>query len=437
MKFQEFIEDFYNNNYDKYKSELNSRLEANNYKLYRYVPVHNIIKSMNEIEINLLHKEQFGIDSLLNKYIYHNKPSFFNDPYDCVFGISTNAFFRELLGYFTEIKGVGEALKLLETNTNIFNLGDVYDELEKIDINANIKNFVKFILDTSKNVVEKQNQFDINQGILDFSKRIMGEPEIFYEFLKPFVANKIDKDKLAISMKDMQEKIGVENLSKVKVDPLNIRLKDFEEMSELAGIAPGFKQAEKKINDSVNDFNKKIFGFIDETFGVASLTTRYNDPLMWSHYALSHTGICIEYDFEEYLENLEDTKMILFPITYSENRVTIDQKFLDKIDLKNIEKKGRKDMLKIFFEGLYTKNTVWKYEDEWRSIVLLKRNTDNYLRKIDFNKITAIYLGNKMKEETVKALINIIEINNDLNNVSVFKMINDISEYKTSAVKIK
>ena len=49
MKAQDFIEDFYKNNYDEYKSELISKLIENNYKLYRYIPIHNLLKSKYKI----------------------------------------------------------------------------------------------------------------------------------------------------------------------------------------------------------------------------------------------------------------------------------------------------------------------------------------------------------------------------------------------------
>lgn len=435
MKAQDFIEDFYNKDFKNYKEKLVSLLEKNSYKLYRYIPIYQFLKTNKKT--NLLHKKQFGFDSLLNKYIFHNKPSFFNDPYDCVFGISSNAYFRELLGQFTEIKGIGETIRQLESNPKIFNLNDARLELDKIDIHPNLRKFVLFILDTSEEIVVKQESFDINKGIKEFTRKIMGEPEIFADLLLPFIESKIDKDKLAIDMKQMQKNIGEDNLTKIKVDPLNIRIDDFKEMSIFAGIAAGFKEAEDKINDSVGDFNKKIFNFIDDRFGIASLTTRYNDALMWSHYASSHSGICIEYDFHDYVDQLNDTLMLLFPVNYSEKRVTIDHTILDRIDLKNIEEQGKKDILKLFFEGLYTKNIVWEYENEWRSITLLKNKTDKEYRKIKVDNISAIYLGNKMNYKTKSALLNIIDHDGVLRGIPIYEMRNDISEYKITEVKIR
>ncbi|MDY0278673.1 MAG: DUF2971 domain-containing protein, partial [Acholeplasma sp.] len=251
-----------------------------------------------------------------------------------------------------------------------------------------------------------------------------------------FMANKTDKNKLAYDIKIMQEKIGEENIAKIKIDPLNIRIDDFKEMSKFAGIAPGFQEAEVRVNDSVDSLNKKIFSFIDDRFGIASLTTRYDDALMWSHYASSHTGICVEYDFKDYIEQLDKASMMLFPVNYSEKRVTIDQSILDKIDLKNIEKQGRKDILKLFIEGLYTKNVVWKYENEWRSIVLIN-NDDINSRKISTIDISALYLGSNMDKETKKALIKLLDKDDELSKIHVFEMRSDISEYKTSVSRIR
>lgn len=240
MKAQDFIKDFLNKDFQDYKDHIFSQLEKNDFKLYRYIPVHQLLKSNKKTKGNLLHKKQFGIDSLLKKYIFHNKPSFFNDPYDCVFGISANAFFREMLGQFTEIKGITEAMRQLENNPKIFNLDDARLELESIEIHPNVRMFITLILDTTQDIVMKQESLDINKSIVEFTNRIMSEPEIFLDLLLTFIANKVDKGKLAYDMKNLQEKIGEENISKIKVDPLNIRIDDFKEMSKFAGIAPGF-----------------------------------------------------------------------------------------------------------------------------------------------------------------------------------------------------
>lgn len=412
-------------------------LKNNDFKLYRYVPIHEFLYGKNKIKKNLLHKKQFGVDSLLNRYIFHNSPSFFNDPYDCVFGISANAFFREILGIFTEVKGVGDVMQQLQNNPSIFNLDEAREELDRYEVAPNIRRFINFVFDLTEEIITKQETIDINQGITLFSKKLMDHPEMYIDLLKPFISQEIDKEKLTNEMKSMQERIGEENITKIKVDPLNIRMDDFKEMSEFAGIASGFQNAEEKIIDSVNNFNEKIFSFIDDQFGIASLTTRFNDALMWSHYASSHTGICIEYDFSNYIDHIDQSQMLLFSVNYSDKRVTIDQTILDKIDLKKIEEEGRKDLLKLFFEGLYTKNSVWKYEDEIRSITLISDKTNNNLRKIIANNISAIYFGNKMTKVTKNTMIKLLSLDTNFSKLRIYEMINDISEFKITPLLVK
>ena len=405
--------------------------------MYRYIPVHLFLSGKNTNKKNLLHKKQFGIDSLLNGYIFHNKPSYFNDPYDCVFGMSTNSFFRELLGQFTEIKGIGNVMLELQNNPSIFSLDDARSELEKYELAPNIKRFIECVFNFAEEVITEQETFDINEGMKSFTKKLMEHPEMYIDLLKPFISQNIDKEKLTSEMKSLQDRIGEESIPKIKVDPSNIRINDFKEISGFAGLSSGFQDAEDKINDSVNNFNDKIFSVIDNHFGIASFTTSFNDALMWSHYASSHTGICIEYDFTDYINHIENSKMLLFPVNYSDRRVTIDQNILDKIDLKNIEEHGRKDLLKVFFEGLYTKNDVWKYEDEWRSITLIKDKEFTNSRKIYTDYISAVYFGNKMSDEVKRNMIRIMEKDENLRKINVYEMVNDISEYKINRLPFK
>lgn len=72
---------------------------------------------------------------------------------------------------------------------------------------------------------------------------------------------------------------------------------------------------------------------------------------MWSHYASSHEGICIEYDFKDYFQNNNDPSTLLHEVIYSDNRVTLDATILDRIDIKDIENRGKFDILEFFWRA--------------------------------------------------------------------------------------
>ena len=109
------------------------------------------------------------------------------------------------------------------------------------------------------------------------------------------------------------------------------------------------EEIEKMMSQMQSDFMKEI--------GVCCLSTIPDNILMWSHYANSHTGICLRFTpgikKNNSLSDLEDIHFELsFPVKYSEIRPKID-----------ILWKERNDILE---KMLLTKADFWSYEHEWR-----------------------------------------------------------------------
>lgn len=107
---------------------------------------------------------------------------------------------------------------------------------------------------------------------------------------------------------------------------------------------------------------------IDKSFLIGSLTTNPLSITMWSHYADSHNGVCIEYNLAEnpYIE-----KMVL-PVIYTDTTLSHDDIFEREL---------------LLYAMLF-KSPDWKYEDEWRVIVPTQDNRF-------YAKPSAIYLGAK------------------------------------------
>lgn len=97
---------------------------------------------------------------------------------------------------------------------------------------------------------------------------------------------------------------------------------------------------DKFIDDSMNFL---LNDFLE--YSICCFTERYDNKLMWSHYANKHEGICLIYNFEK------DTKIKdrLFPVEY-------------KNEFPNIES-PKEDMI-----ALLRKTTDWEYEKEWRIV---------------------------------------------------------------------
>lgn len=91
--------------------------------------------------------------------------------------------------------------------------------------------------------------------------------------------------------------------------------------------------------------------------GVLSLAAKWNCPLMWSHYADEHRGVCIEYDMKDAAFNA------LQPVSYASSRGV---RVSELIDWKlNKSESARKQIEQRVF---FSKASQWRYEKEWRDI---------------------------------------------------------------------
>lgn len=87
-----------------------------------------------------------------------------------------------------------------------------------------------------------------------------------------------------------------------------------------------------------------------ERYGVVCLTTVRDNILMWSHYAASHTGICLGY--------APTQEAMDFATSYKVSYESVRPQF-------NLMKSMVEQEI---FESLVTKSKDWEYEKEWRMI---------------------------------------------------------------------
>lgn len=97
---------------------------------------------------------------------------------------------------------------------------------------------------------------------------------------------------------------------------------------------------------------------IGQLIGIFSLTEDPTHRLMWSHYASEHRGIAVEFDeghswFNHKKASVDDLRHLV-QVSYVQNPHPRTWKQLSGTDI------------------LYTKNTDWSYEREWRIIRPLK-----------------------------------------------------------------
>lgn len=165
---------------------------------------------------------------------------------------------------------------------------------------------------------------------------------------------------------------------------------------ELIGMSDEvIKLANEVINNRPALFKKVMNGvhqiYINQNIGVYCLTENSNNILMWSHYASSHTGVCIEFEIERngfFYKNL-------LPVLYEKKYPKFElSRYIDE-----------KNMLYTMHQQIVcTKSKLWEYEQEWRVIV-----DDGFgLKTFKKEDITKIIFGvntpNDKKEKVVSLM---------------------------------
>lgn len=87
--------------------------------------------------------------------------------------------------------------------------------------------------------------------------------------------------------------------------------------------------------------------------GVLCLSAKFDSPLMWSHYANQHKGLCIEY----YMDNIADHKVN--KVIYGGSRKILTSAVSDWLNAPESEQRIKQVCL-------LTKSEEWRYESEWR-----------------------------------------------------------------------
>jgi hypothetical protein len=151
--------------------------------------------------------------------------------------------------------------------------------------------------------------------------------------------------------------------------------------------AKGSKYYEIALVGDIDDHVTTHFG----GRGVLSLATHWDNPLMWSHYADEHRGICVEFDTRDHrCDRLE-------PVTYSSTRFLLVSDLLEW-QLNKSQEAERKINKQFFF----AKAPQWRYEKEWRAIAPKHGVDDAPFR------ISAIYLGCRCDSSVQRAVVRLL-----------------------------
>lgn len=356
----------------------------------------------------------YSLKSLENNTLYCSDPMEFNDPFDCKFAVNFDAMLKFYINQELTIcqKYIRKYFALKQENLTFESCNNKERKIFELFDNINFLNKVN-VESTDLNI--NKNKLCIELSLLINSFDIISESENM-PFLKAFIKNYKSLDIVKnIALRDLIDLCINKNSS----SGYDI---DLESIMEVLRISmPKEYEATYKILERIYiGFSKKV----GNQFKIGCLTTSYENKLMWSHYADSHKGFCIEYDFSTDIKKANS--LILLPVVYSDERVQVpfDIKLGDYDRDFNVRKKANT----IMFENLFTKDRVWTYENEWRILI-----SSNVGLEVGMPPISCIYIGASCPCEDKGKLLKIAKDK----HIPVKQMKTDFCKYKLYAEEIK
>ena len=185
------------------------------------------------------------------------------------------------------------------------------------------------------------------------------------------------------------------------------------EMTDVLKVALSSIEDIKDFEGRIEETRKRMISMIETYFPILSeASKRYSSiacfsesvysVLMWSHYANSHKGFALEYDFRPTLER-PIKNVGLFPVVYSEERFDISD-YIAWAFLRIIGFPTKMPDISASIKNALWKSDVWAYEKEWRMIDSTPRDiTDEKASPIHYKPV-AIYYGRHMSIDDKKKL---------------------------------
>ena len=342
------------------------------------------------------------INSLREGTLYLSFPEAFNDPFDCLFGTS-------LLNFSTAF--YNQEVQLLEDVLEGF-FKVAIGEVQLESLSENVREKVLRLLQEDRFISVAQNvnnwsKFIENKGDIRELSRVTAEiiTEVLSDESFALIRDNASAG-IRTSLDLLNESSNVlsldENMSPSEFVARVGLAEDVDDNEALLLLA---QRADANSPNDMVSLKESVIKFqkpsrdLTRLFRIGSLTTELKSNLMWAHYADSHRGFCVEYDFKDVDVNQYLTHPM--PVLYSNLR----PQFPYELWLKETEERNGEHFEKLRKEillALLTKDVAWEYENEWR-IVMDARNSN----AIKMPPISCVYLGVAISNENRKLILDI------------------------------
>lgn len=294
----------------------------------------------------------YDIENIRHDVVYAQTPLNMNDPFDSMIGFSAEKIYSECTTM------VLDAMDLAGANRVVISMLLQYRAFRKMaQLISYIKNIQTYL---------KSRQKAAHQTMIPLDLYVSKDIQSFY--------SKAPRDlKAAFNSKEF----AVLALLSAKLNPMNISEEAITEMLHIEGLLDKLQQRVEEMQDS--EYIPLLRTFLSRITVSCFSASGWNNQLMWSHYANSYAGICVEYDFEK----IKDFIGFVHPVSYTTVRPTLSMADLGiaAADLKSKDRLVKEGVdVERIISYLCCKNKCWQYEDEWRIINIGEENTPQFIK---------------------------------------------------------
>lgn len=316
----------------------------------------------------------YDIENIRHGVVYAQTPLNMNDPFDSMIGFSSEKICDELVDLVLDAVDIkDEKIKTL------------LRQMIKYKLLGKMAELLLYLKDIKKYINIKQS--------------VMHQKHIpVHSFIAANIKQLYSKGPKHIKKLFAQETFLAFSLAVAEINVDDLSEKALIDMLKLNDVLDNLYEQVINIRDNIYipNFRKFLSQLTVSCFSASG----WDNQLMWSHYANSYSGICIEYDFSKITEFIG----FVYPVEYKTQRPNIS---MEDLGITGVETKPQTSIKQIepdmarILSCLLVKNTCWEYENEWRIINIGEPNTPKF---VEMPYIKSITLGLNV-DETCKLLL--------------------------------
>ena len=305
----------------------------------------------------------YDIENIRHGVVYAQTPLNMNDPFDSMIGYSPEKMYENCISMLVE-----------ELNIEDESFKFIISQFLKYKAVGKLAEFICMLNDLKKYLFSRQvSMHQVNVPIIIFIRQNLNT---LYAKCPKKIKGVLSKEVFAAFLLIVSD-----------MESVNITEDNLADMLNLDNVL--FELYEKAVDIKDNVYIPTLRTFLSKLTVSCFSVSGWDNQLMWSHYANSYAGICIEYDFNQ----IKDVIGFIYPVEYTTERPTLSLQDLGVAGFNlgsEASVRSCEPNMGAILSYLLAKNVCWNYEKEWRIINVGEENTPLF---IDLPFVKSITFG--------------------------------------------